>query len=79
MSTLLQRTRELLHASQLKRREIAEGSGVDEEWIKKFKAGKIGRPGVDKIEPLHNFLAFGIRAVKEPDAQTPQDAATASS
>jgi len=59
---LLQRTVELIQASKLTYREIAAGSGVDIQWFAKFKQGRIGDPGVSKVQAVHDFLAHGKRA-----------------
>jgi hypothetical protein len=58
--TLLRSTRKLLQSAikrGVKLREIApEGGSVDHEWLKKFRAGKIADPSVNRIQALHDRL-----------------------
>jgi hypothetical protein len=37
-------------------RELAEGAGVDFEWLSKFSRGEITDPGVSKVQRVHDFL-----------------------
>lgn len=59
--TLLDRTTELLDkalAAGASLRELApEGGDVEYEWLKKFKAGKIDDPSVNRIQTLHDSLS----------------------
>lgn len=61
-TSLLERTQAQLQnaiKAGISLREIAEGSEgrVVYEWLKKFAAGKIDDPGVQKIEGLHARLS----------------------
>lgn len=42
------------HRTTLK--DIADGAGVKEPWLKRLAAGNIGEPGVCKIEAVYAFL-----------------------
>ena len=53
---LLERTYQLLDASTLTYAEIADGAGVDINWLAKFKQRAIGEPGVSKVQGVHDFL-----------------------
>lgn len=53
---LLSRTYALIAKSKLTYREIADGAGVDVNWFAKFKQRKIGSPGVEKVQAVHDFL-----------------------
>ena len=55
--TLLEATKMRLAAQKLPLREVAAGSGVGYEWLAKFSQGRIGDPGVRKVQALHDFLA----------------------
>lgn len=56
--TLLESTYEQLKARDraLTLRRIAEGAGVDYEWLAKFSQNRINDPGVQKVEAVHKFL-----------------------
>lgn len=59
MSNLLDRTRELLdEASELTLAEIARAAGppVAYDWLKRFAAGDIPDPSVNRVQALHDFL-----------------------
>lgn len=53
---LLGRTYQLLDQSDLNCREIAAGTGVDINWLFKFKKRSIGEPGVKKVQAVYDFL-----------------------
>jgi transcriptional regulator with XRE-family HTH domain len=53
---LLTRTYELIGKSKLTYREIADGANVDVNWFAKFKQRRIGSPGVEKVQKVHDFL-----------------------
>ena len=38
-------------------KEVAEGSGLNEAWIRSFHQGKVNNPSVVFIEILYEFLA----------------------
>lgn len=57
--SLLKITQELLDQAilEMSLREIApEGGPVEYEWLKKFRAGKIDDPSVNRIQALHDHL-----------------------
>lgn len=60
---LLDRTLELIelhHGTedwQLSYRQIAEGAGVEREWLSKLAQGVIPNPGVVNVQKVHDFLA----------------------
>ena len=37
-------------------KDIAEGSGLPEAWLKTFAAGKIADPSVNRVETLYTYL-----------------------
>ncbi len=76
---LTERTLELLKATDLSMREVADGAGVAFDWLVVFKRQRTQEFGVKKVQAVYDFLALGIRADKEPVAPTSQDAATANS
>lgn len=57
---LLERTTDLLRKALdagASLRELApEGGDVEYEWLKKFNAGKIDDPSVNRIQALHDSL-----------------------
>lgn len=53
---LLPRTRELLANCELSLKEIADGSGLGFEWLKKFKSEADHDFGVNRVQTLHDFL-----------------------
>jgi hypothetical protein len=53
---LLGRTYQLLDQTELNCREIAEGTGVDINWLFKFRKRAIGEPGVTKVQAVYDFL-----------------------
>lgn len=60
--SLLEKTKSLLKKalkSGVSLRQLAEecGEDVDYDWLKKFKAGKIKDPSVNRIQVLHDRLA----------------------
>jgi hypothetical protein len=62
--SLLENTQALLaQATETKSlREIApEGGPVEYEWLKKFSAGKIPDPSVNRIQALHDRLVSLVR------------------
>lgn len=63
--TLLSRTQRLLEESGLTYRQIAAGAVVDMEWLAKFKQNRIGEPGVNKVQRVHDFLVMSV-ATKTP-------------
>lgn len=58
--SLLESTQDLLKkalSGGASLRELApEGGEVEYEWLKKFKAGKIDDPSVNRIQALHDQL-----------------------
>lgn len=54
---LLERTYQLLDSSDLTYSEIADGAGVDINWLAKFKQRAIGEPGISKVQGVHDFLS----------------------
>ena len=38
-------------------RSVAQQSGVGYEWLMKFSAGRIGDPGVVRVQKLHDYLS----------------------
>lgn len=58
-SVLFMRTRKLLKNRPhcLTYAEIAEKSGVPEEWIKSFGQGRTRNPSVIRVEKLYNALS----------------------
>lgn len=67
LMTLLEKTKTMLQAlldADISLRRIARdcGEGVDYEWLKKFSAGKIDDPSVNRIQILHDRL----RSIKPP-------------
>lgn len=59
--TLLESTQALLQKATnngFSLRDIAPAGGpVEHEWLKKFYAGKIGEPSVNRIQALHDRLS----------------------
>ena len=57
---LLDRTKELLTQAISKHslRSIAESAGkpVEYDWLKRFSAGDIPDPSVNRVQALHDFL-----------------------
>lgn len=65
MSNLLERTRELLEAADATSlAEIAReiGEPVRYDWLKRFAAGEIPDPSVNRVQALHDYLASRARA-----------------
>lgn len=58
---LKQDTLNLVHESDLPLREIADRAGVKFDWFVKFAYGKISAPGIDKMQPVHDFLSKSRR------------------
>ena len=59
MSNLLERTRALLDAStDIPLAEIAREAGppVAYDWLKRFAAGDIPDPSVNRVQALHDYL-----------------------
>jgi transcriptional regulator with XRE-family HTH domain len=54
---LLSRTQKLLKVARLSYGKIAEGAGLDKNWVAKFCQGNIGEPGVTKVQAVHDFLS----------------------
>ena len=63
-TSLRQRTLELLKASDLTPLEIAEATGMTQEWARLLRLGRIKRPNVDAIERLYEVLS-GERLFKD--------------
>ena len=57
MNTLYERTMQLLEASELSLREIAEKSGVPYDWLTAIKYDRIKNPSVNRIQALYEFLS----------------------
>lgn len=66
--SLLAQTESMLEEflSAMSLREIARqcGEDVDYEWLKKFSAGKIDDPSVNRIQALHDGLKT-LKAARE--------------
>lgn len=65
MSNLLERTRELLEAADATSlAEIAReiGEPVRYDWLKRFAAGEIPDPSVNRVQALHDYLVSRARA-----------------
>lgn len=59
--TLMERTRHLLHESHLSLPEIyaslhGQGSEITYFWLRKFSAGEVKDPSVNRVEELYTFL-----------------------
>jgi transcriptional regulator with XRE-family HTH domain len=55
--SLFAKTKALLdQRTPLTLREVAEGSGVGLEWLRKFHHGHIERPDVDRVEKVQQYL-----------------------
>jgi hypothetical protein len=67
---LLKKTFELLHASRLTQREIAEGADVGYEWLRKFKANLIPDPSINRVQALHDFLSQPAEIKSQLEART---------
>lgn len=72
-TSLLARTVELLNASELSTREIADGARVGFEWLRKLRAGAPHDFGVSRVQAVHDFLA--ARAAQQDAPQAPEAAA----
>lgn len=48
---------QLLEASELSLREIAEKSGVPYDWLTAIKYDRIKNPSVNRIQALYEFLS----------------------
>lgn len=56
--SLLQDTKILLEQREpLTLREIAEGSAVELEWLRKFHGGHIERPNIERVERVYRYLS----------------------
>lgn len=67
---LLDSTYRLLFATNLNYRQLAEGTGLDKNWIEKFKQRVISKgAGIDKVQRLHDFL-FAYEAIRVPQGPT---------
>ena len=65
MTALLERTQRLLrNASDVSLAEIAREAGppVAYDWLKRFAAGEIPDPSVNRIQALHDYLVTRERA-----------------
>ena len=63
---LLSRTQRLLKVARLSYGKIAEGSGLDKNWVAKFCQGNIGEPGVTKVQAVHDFLSTYVETMPVP-------------
>lgn len=54
--TLLSKTRELLALCTQTLPQVAQGSGLTYEWLKKFRTDAIPDPSVNKVQQLHDYL-----------------------
>lgn len=71
--SLLARTYQLLETTNLTYRQVAEGAGVDKNWLEKFKQRVISDgAGVGKVQLVHDFLVAyeAIRAPQVPSEIT---------
>jgi transcriptional regulator with XRE-family HTH domain len=69
---LLPETYRLLDATNLTYRQIAEGCGVDMNWLMKLKQRQIREPGVTKVQRVRDFLT-AYAAIRVPP--TPAESA----
>ena len=69
---LLLETYRVLDATNLTYRQIAEGCGVDVNWLMKFKQRQIKEPGVTKVQRVRDFLTAydAIRVPPTPAAES---------
>lgn len=61
---LMRRTQALLDSDDRSLAEIFKQSGLPFYWLKKFKAGRIKQPSVNRIQKLYEFLTQSKLAVK---------------
>ena len=56
--SLLAKTKRLLRerGDDLSLTQIAKDTSLPVDWLRSFSCGRIGEPGVSRIEKLHNFL-----------------------
>lgn len=52
----------LVNKSGLTRQQIADGAGVDINWLDKFKQGRINDPSAWRVEALVGFLDKKVAA-----------------
>ena len=62
---LLEKTYQLLEATDLTYRQIAAGASIDSNWLAKFKQRQIKEPGVGKVQRVHDFLS-AYEAIRVP-------------
>jgi transcriptional regulator with XRE-family HTH domain len=55
-NTDLEKIRTKMKSTGLSARKIAEGAGLGQEWVQKFRAGVIVNPGVVTLGKLTRFL-----------------------
>lgn len=53
----LEELRRQLRLLPLSARAIADGSGLKQEWVQKFRRGEIRDPGVCKVCAIRDFVA----------------------
>lgn len=61
-NTLMEKTRELLRASERSLPEIyadlrSEGIDISYFWLRKFSSGSVRDPSVNKVQALYEFLS----------------------
>ncbi len=55
--SLYTKTRELIKEDRLTLEMLAQATGVPFYWLKKFSAGEIPNPAVNRIQYLYEFLS----------------------
>ena len=53
-------------------REIADGSGVGYEWLRKFVYGGISKPDISRVERVHTFMREWQAAKRYAARQKPE-------
>lgn len=54
--TLLETTKELLLRDKRNLMQISKISGLGYFWLRQFKYGQIGNPGINNVQRLHDAL-----------------------
>lgn len=63
MSTLLEKTLDLLNDNVTPIRELSEASGLPYDWLIGIKYNRIKKPSVDRIQKLYEYLTGSTLAV----------------
>ena len=61
--TLLERTYQLIDSTNQTYQQVADATGLDKNWLMKFKQRAIKEPGVSKVQKVHDFL-LAYNAIK---------------